>query len=265
MTGLVRALRGRLSPFSPKPRLHQWLCRRPMRLDLAAPIASFTFDDFPRSAFVNGGPILERFGARGTYYATLGWMGTEHHYGPLFTQDDLGPLLAKGHELGGHTFSHLSARHASLRAIEDDIRKNRRRAEELLPGLPLRNFSYPGGEVSLRLKRRMRLYAASSRGTYVGVNRHWVDLDLLLCQNLFETEPLDRVKQTVEQCRAQPGWLVFYGHEVSDRPTRYGCTPGYLEAVLEIVAQACRIMTVAEALAFIAQCPPPSAPRHGPG
>jgi peptidoglycan/xylan/chitin deacetylase (PgdA/CDA1 family) len=251
MTGVIRALRQRLSPYSPRPRIHQWVFRRQMRLALPGPIASFTFDDFPRSAYLGGGPILEQFGARGTYYASLGLMGAEDYYGALFTKEDLTDLIGKGHELGCHTYSHIGARRMPLGAFEEEIRKNRRRAEELLPGCTLRNFAYPGGQVTLRLKRQMRKYATSSRGTYVGVNRHWVDLDLLLCQNLFENNPLDCVKEAVDGCKAQPGWLVFYGHEICDRPSRYGCTSGYLEAVLEIVAQSCRIMTVREALEFI--------------
>jgi peptidoglycan/xylan/chitin deacetylase (PgdA/CDA1 family) len=255
MTGVIRALRQRLSPWSPRPRIHQSVFRRQMRMALPGPIASFTFDDFPRSAWLNGGRILERFGVRGTYYASLGLMDTEDYYGALFTQEDLTALIGKGHELGCHTFSHVGARQTSLGAFEGEIRRNRRRAEELLPGYILRNFAYPGGQVTLRLKRQMRKYAASSRGTYQGVNRHWVDLDLLLSQELFENNPLDRVKEVVDGCKAQPGWLVFYGHEICDHPGRFGCTPGYLEAVLEIVAKTCRVMTVMEALEFIAKRP----------
>jgi peptidoglycan/xylan/chitin deacetylase (PgdA/CDA1 family) len=222
-----------------------------MRLALPAPIASFTFDDFPRSAWTNGGPILERFSARGTYYTSLGLMGTEAYYGPLFAKDDLTAMIGKGHEIGCHTYAHVGARQTNPGTFEEEIQKNRRRAEELLPGYTLRNFAYPGGEVTLRLKRQMQKYAASSRGTYQGINRGWADLDLLLCQNLFENNPIDRVKEVVEGCQAQPGWLIFYGHEICDRPGQYGCTPGYLEAVLEIVAKTCRIMTVAEALEFV--------------
>jgi peptidoglycan/xylan/chitin deacetylase (PgdA/CDA1 family) len=251
MTGVIQALRQRLSPYSPRPRVHQWVFRRQIPMTLPGAIASFTFDDFPRSAYLNGGRILERFGARGTYYASLGLMDTEDYYGPLFTKEDLTALIGKGHELGCHTYSHVGARQTSRGGFQEEIRKNRRRAEELLPGYALRNFAYPGGQVTLRVKRQMRKYAASSRGTYVGVNRHRLDLDLLLIQNLFENNSLDRVKEVVDGCKDQPGWLVFYGHGVCERATRYGCTPGYLEAVLEIVATTCRIMTVTQGLEFI--------------
>src|SRR5688572_17079258 len=73
--------------------------RRPLRLRNPVPYISFTFDDFPRSSLVVGGAILERFGLRATYYASLGLMGTETASGPIFAEEDLRRLLAHRHEL----------------------------------------------------------------------------------------------------------------------------------------------------------------------
>src|SRR5262249_53443030 len=39
------------------------------------PVVSFTFDDFPRSAALNGARILERQDARGTFYAAGAYCG----------------------------------------------------------------------------------------------------------------------------------------------------------------------------------------------
>ena len=39
-------------------------------------VVSFTFDDFPRSAWSNGGAVLEEYDVRGTYYAAMGLAGT---------------------------------------------------------------------------------------------------------------------------------------------------------------------------------------------
>jgi len=245
------SLRRHIRPYSPRPWIHQTVFRRPLRLDLPQPIASFTFDDFPRSALHTGGPLLRRHDAHGTYYASLGLMGAKNEGGPLFTREDIDDLIANGHELGCHTFSHLPARRTDMAVFESDILKNRRRMEEILPGYVLQNFAYPGGELTLRLKRRMRQYAVSSRGTYTGINRHWADLDLLLSQNLYESVPLQHVKDVVDECHERPGWIIFYGHDVREQPSPCGCTPGYLEAVLQIVSDTCRIMTVREALAFI--------------
>jgi len=65
----------------------------------------------------------------------------------------------------------VGARQKGLAVFEEEIRRNRRHMAKILPGYALRNFAYPGGELTLRLKRRMRQYAISSRGTYNGINR----------------------------------------------------------------------------------------------
>ena len=41
---------------------------RPARLAGRRPVASISFDDFPKSAWTLGGPVLARHGVRGTYY-----------------------------------------------------------------------------------------------------------------------------------------------------------------------------------------------------
>ena len=248
---VLSTLRNYVRPFSPRPRIHQALYRRSIPLNLPKPIASFTFDDFPRSAYVAGGPLLQRYGGRGTYYASLGLMGTTYPAGDLFTREDLDRLIADGHELGCHTYSHLPARRTDWDVFNSDIAKNRSRMQELFPGHQLQHFSYPGGEVTLRLKRRMGRDTASSRGTYVGINRGSADLDLLFAQKLYQRIPLQHARDVVEDCRARPGWIIFYGHDVSDTPSDCGCTAAYMEEVLKMVSGTCEIMTVGAALNYI--------------
>ena len=84
---------------------------------------SFCFDDFPRTAYTVGGAILKNFGARGTYYAAMGMMNTNNDLGDQFTREDLDCLLADGHELASHTFSHISCRNCVISCVR------RRRAE----------------------------------------------------------------------------------------------------------------------------------------
>ncbi|MBU6326325.1 MAG: polysaccharide deacetylase family protein [Verrucomicrobia bacterium] len=252
MNQLISSLRKAIRPYSPRPTLHKWIFRREIPLDLQFPIASFTFDDFPGSALHNGGRLLREFDARGTYYASLGLMNTEiPTQGPCFTREDLDTLIADGHELGCHTYAHVGARQKGLVIFEEEIRRNRLRMEEILPGHALKNFAYPGGELTLRLKHRMHNHALSSRGTYNGINRRRVDLDLLLCQNMRDNIPLEWIKRTVVDACDNPGWLIFYTHDVRDSPGPGGCSPQYMQAVLRIVAEKCRILTVGDALELI--------------
>src|SRR5882672_4602790 len=83
-----------------------FLCTRPAKISWPGGIVSFTFDDFPRSAWVNGGAILEEYDRRGTYYAAMGLAGAANHLGPMFEAGDLRAAHARGHEIACHTYSH---------------------------------------------------------------------------------------------------------------------------------------------------------------
>ena len=110
------------------------LGRRVVRLANTTPMISFTFDDFPRSALHSGGTILEEFGLAATYYAALGLMNAEAPVGRIFSEEDLSEVLARGHELGCHTFDHCHAWKTHPTAFEQSILKNRWALRQLLPG-----------------------------------------------------------------------------------------------------------------------------------
>ena len=88
--------------------------RRDFNLYRSGSMVSFTFDDFPQSALHIGGSILKSYGVCGTYYAAMGLMDQINGLGRQFSAADLAILLQDGHELGSHTFDHLSCRSSSL-------------------------------------------------------------------------------------------------------------------------------------------------------
>jgi len=154
------------------------LHRRTVLLGDRGPIVSFTFDDFPRSAFLTGAPILEAFGGRGTYYATASLMNTSDGLGDLFHIEDLHGLLGRGHELGTQTFLHSSCRKASLADFQSDVHKGIRELRRLVQH-DSDNFCYPYGHVTLGTKRTLAPYLASARSIFPGINGPEVDLNLL--------------------------------------------------------------------------------------
>src|SRR6266566_3501671 len=102
------------------------LFRRPVAIRNTVPLISFTFDDFPSSALLTGGSILERYAVAGTYYASLGLMGKPSPVGTIFSPEQLEQLLARGHELGCHTFAHCHSWETRPSAFEESIIENRR-------------------------------------------------------------------------------------------------------------------------------------------
>jgi peptidoglycan/xylan/chitin deacetylase (PgdA/CDA1 family) len=213
---------------------------------------SFTFDDFPRTAYSTGGAILEAYGARGTYYATVGLMNASNELGDLFVADDLRPLLEKGHELGSQTFQHSSCRSVSLATFRKDVQKGMKAVEQLA-GHNSTNFAYPYGHVTLRSKKNLGRVLTSSRGIIPGLNGPEADLNLLRANRLYgDVGGSQQIEELVAKNVKQKSWLIFYTHDVRPKPSEYGCTPALFEFAVSCAAKSgSRILTVEQVLAEI--------------
>lgn len=228
------------------------LYRRTVSLGNRGPIVTFSFDDFPRTAYSVGGAILEQFEARGTYYTAAGLMNTSDELGDQFRSEDLDSLLEKGHELASHTYNHVSSRAVSCATFLEDVQKGRNAIKQFA-GINSTNFAYPFGDVTLQTKRNLRLGLASARSIFPGVNGPEVDLNLLRANSLYGD--LDRAARAAELIREnakRKSWLIFYTHDVRPNPSPFGCTPRLFEATVSCaVRSGCRILTVQEALSEI--------------
>jgi len=223
------------------------LYRRTASLGNCGPIVSFTFDDFPRSACTAGGPILERFGARGTFYAAYGLMNTRNELGEQFRAQDLDSLLEKGHELASHTFSHISCCSVSCATFREDVEKGRKAIEEMAGSA---NFAYPFGHVTLQTKRALAMSLTSARSIVPGFNGPEIDLNLLRANSLYgDLNGARHAEELIAENSKRKTWLIFYTHDVQRTPSPFGCTPALLESVVSCAARSrCRVLTVREAL-----------------
>jgi len=217
---------------------------------LSKPVVSFTFDDFPHSALINGGELLAEQGFRGTYYVSMNLMDKTSASGPMFTRDDLRRVIESGHELACHTYNHVACRTISCSEALANCERNRRAINEVLPGYKVRNFAFPFGSVGLGAKLALSSVYATCRGIYPGINCGKVDLALLRSYSL---ESADRTKTAIEHNALKNGWLIVYTHDVCATPSPYGCTPSTLRDVLRCaMASGADILPVAHAVARLA-------------
>ena len=97
-------------------------------------------------------------------------------------------------------------------------------------GVPIENFSYPYGGVSLPRKLQLQREFASCRGIYSGINSGRIDLGLLAAEGLydrtFDHEVFNRRLDTLEKVN---GWLILCTHDVASVPDWIGCSPALLE------------------------------------
>jgi peptidoglycan/xylan/chitin deacetylase (PgdA/CDA1 family) len=211
---------------------------------------SFTFDDFPRNALTTGGAILKKYGATGTYYASLGLMGTEAPTGAIFLPKDVEPLLAQGHELGCHTFAHCHAWDTRPSVFKESIIKNKRALSEIVGGDLLKTSSYPISWPRPQNKKVISNYFACARGGGQTFNIGTIDLNDLQAYFLEKTRNYPQAaKDMVAQNSHANGWLIFATHDICDTPTPYGCTPEFFEDIVRCAANSgAKVMPVSKVL-----------------
>jgi peptidoglycan/xylan/chitin deacetylase (PgdA/CDA1 family) len=216
------------------------------------PLVTFTFDDVPASTCDVGVPILERYGIRGTFYISGGGCGAPSPCGPLATVDQLKLLHANGHELGCHTFTHFAVSRVDGRDLASDLERNRAFLMGISREAP-RNFAYPYGDMSFPAKRYLEGRFDSCRALIPAVNAGSLDLGALRSLPL-EDASMDRNKvlDLVVMAARTRGWLIFFSHDVSEQPSRFGLSRDLLAFAAASARDAgCRIVTIAEGLDLV--------------
>lgn len=214
------------------------LFRRPFPISSDTPLVSFTFDDFPETAFSVGGSILQEAGARGTYFVSLSLAGKEDASGRMFQTDDLARLQQLGHELGCHTFGHCDSSETESKAFLDSVISNQETLESILPDAVFRSFSFPKSAPRAQTKRAVGKRFECCRGGGQTFNSGLADLNYLRSFFLEQARgDLSAVKAVIDQNRAANGWLIFSTHDVCSSPSPYGCTPEFFEAVVRYTVE----------------------------
>jgi peptidoglycan/xylan/chitin deacetylase (PgdA/CDA1 family) len=240
------------------------LFRKGLPVRTALPLISFTFDDFPRSAFLDAGSILRRYGILGTYYVSLSLMGKQSHLGPMFQAEDLKELARLRHELGCHTFAHCHSWNTPPDVYERAILENQKALSELLPGASFQTFAYPISVPRLAVKKVAGRHFLCCRGGGLKARRYLLrhaaggqtfnsgitDLNYLCAFFLEKSRGNpEAVKSLIDQNARARGWLIFATHDVCAAPSPFGCTSSFFEQVVRwAVDSGARILPVVEAL-----------------
>jgi peptidoglycan/xylan/chitin deacetylase (PgdA/CDA1 family) len=210
------------------------------------PLCTFTFDDCPRSSLLEGAGLLEAKKAEATYFVA----GSLLNQGTMLHAEDLATLVAKGHEIGCHTYSHVPVCDLSRADLQADCLQNGRTIADLCGVNPMVSFSYPFGRVSMQAKLAIARRFAVARGVREGLNHGLIDLAQLRACSIFHRDyTTARFRQLVSDCKKRSAWLVLYTHDICAEPSEWGCKPEEFREVLDIVADAgIEILTMRAAL-----------------
>jgi peptidoglycan/xylan/chitin deacetylase (PgdA/CDA1 family) len=215
------------------------LYRRRIAIKTSVPIISFTFDDAPTTAFTTGGEILTSFGAKATFYVSLGLLGSQIDVGTIASPDHLLQAVEEGNEIGCHTFDHLDTWQTTTEEFIGSVVKNRQALGRVLPGTEFKTFAYPINEPRPAVKSRLEKYFMCCRGGGQVPNIGIADLNLLRGYFLDRRKGIDinDVRMVIDYNASCKGWLIFATHDVTNNPSPYGCTIKLLRDVVEYSAR----------------------------
>lgn len=220
-------------------RAGRYLDVRPVTIRPPRGVLSLSFDDIPRSAWTEAGPILAQHGIKATYYVCGGLSGGRNLDLPQFEVEDLQALHAAGHEVGCHTYGHVSTLGLSPAELEADLGRNAAWVAERLDGHEMRTFAYPFGDCTLRAKPVIDRRFLCGRGVRDGINGGRADRNLLQAIGLESRRlPGYDLEKLVRDTADVHGWLIAYGHDVSDSPTPYGCRPEDIDRLIGLAKAA---------------------------
>ena len=193
---------------------------------------------------------MELSGISGTYYVSLGLTGQASPTGEMFRTDDLSQLLAKGHELGCHTFDHYPAWETQPSTYESSVAQNRAVLAQIAPTRILQTHSYPISYPRPATKRRLAPRFRGCRGGGQTINRGTVDLNYLNSFFLEQTrDDFPAVERIIAANSEVGGWLIFSNHDVCENPTRFGCSPAFFEKVVQSsIRSGAKILAMSAAL-----------------
>ncbi|WP_019904105.1 polysaccharide deacetylase family protein [Methylobacterium sp. 77] len=200
---------------------------------LRGPMLSITFDDVPDTACSTGAALLDAHGAKGTFYVSRTLLGTRNEHWRVAGPEALAEIHRRGHEIGCHTHSHGLVPALDAGTFAADIRRNRDELATLVPGLRLENFAFPYGYASLAAKRVLNRMYSSSRSIVPGLNAGRIDRHFLRANPLFDRcLDADSLARLMDEAVARNGWVIFFGHDVAEGASPYGCSPSLLDATL---------------------------------
>lgn len=219
------------------------------------PVISFTFDDVPDSTLHYGAAILEKYGLHGTFYIAGNLTGTSETSRQLINENGIRELADRGHEIGCHTYTHPNIAALSGTRLQDDIDRNRSFLKRILGARSAGrtekfNFAYPYNAVSYFAYRRLAKNYRTCRAGENLINRGATCPQMLFGMEIGQPEQRSaELTREIDAVKQQPGWLIFFTHDISDTPTPYGCTPATFEQLVQYAVQSgCAILTVNEAL-----------------
>jgi peptidoglycan-N-acetylglucosamine deacetylase len=226
---------------------------------------SLTFDDSRATQAEQGIPLLDTFGVKATFFASLASLQTR-------TQRWREAVRA-GHEIGNHTVNHACScnfqwgtvhvlEDYTLEGMERELLEANDRLEQLV-GVRPRTFAYPCGQKFVGRGEAVRSYVpVVARHFLAGRGFRDESCNAPACCDLAQLFGVDfdcmdaaEVKSWLDTTAQRGGWLVFAGHDMGPNQ-RQGVSRATLEKTCRYLtdpANGLWVDTVAAIAAYVRQ------------
>jgi len=214
------------------------------------PLVSITFDDALANQYSAGLPVLDKYGAKGTYYILTGELGQPGSMDNAQIQT----MYTDGQEIAAHTVTHPHMPTLTVAQMDQELSDPKILLQGLVGVAAAQNFATPYGEYNSTVITEIQKYYRSHRSTDEGYNsKDNFDIWNIKVQNILDSTTPAQVAAWVAQAQADKTWLVLVYHGVQSDPTAgvedYSVTPENLDAeIAAIKASGVTIETLNDAL-----------------
>jgi len=241
-------------------------------------IVSLTFDDGTADQMI-AQQLLKKHGMAGTFYINSSFIGSPG----FMTRADLETLTANGHEIGGHSFNHLSL--ISLSADEANRQICTDRNTLLSWGFVVTSFAYPFSDINLSVESTVQSCGYNTARAVGGLRSPHSCTDCAATEPIPPDDPyatrtpadidttwtLQDLKKTVTRAEADGGWLALNFHHVCDGCDTRSIRAGVLDQFLAWLQPRSRptirttVKTVQQVVTGSVKAPVTPAPPPPPG
>ena len=210
-------------------------------------LVSLTFDDGWQGTYIDGLPILNKYGFTSTQYIISGKINTGNGY---MTSSQIRALKASGNEIASHTVSHYDLTSLSLSSIDYQLSQSKSTIQKLFGTDTAINFATPYGSYDAKVLTEVKKYYKSHRSTDSGYNsKDGFDAYNIRVQNVNQTTTASQVSEWTQKAIADKTWLVLVYHSIDLSGDAYATSPLNLDNELSLLkTSGVKVETVNQAL-----------------
>jgi peptidoglycan/xylan/chitin deacetylase (PgdA/CDA1 family) len=181
-------------------------------------VVSLTFDDGDADNYAVR-PILAENNLRATFYIVSGFTGTDGY----MTAEQLRDLYEDGHEIGGHTISHVKLTEVRGADLRREICQNR--LDLMALGFDVVSFAYPFGHYDEEAKQVVKDCGFNNARIVTGGPDSVPPGDVYALQAMpyiVKNTRVAKIQRYVTQVEdAGGGWVILVFHHVCDKCDQY--------------------------------------------